>query len=173
MSAYNKSSVVTAYIALGSNLGDSRALLYGAISAIGWISASQVAVSSFWKTTPVDCPQGSPEFLNAVVAIETRAEETPETLLQKLQDLEKQFGRTQKKIHNESRPLDLDIIAFGQELRQGSLLCLPHPRAHLRMFVLKPLAEIAPSLVLAGQSMTVGELAKALPADPNMVRVSE
>jgi 2-amino-4-hydroxy-6-hydroxymethyldihydropteridine diphosphokinase len=106
----------------------------------------------------VDCPPGSPEFVNAVAGFVPRADETPESLLKKLRALEKEFGRVQKKITNEPRPLDLDLIAFGNKIRHSAELELPHPRAHLRRFVLQPLSEIAPDLVLAGQSKTVGQL---------------
>src|SRR5262249_38628129 len=88
--------------------------------------------------------------------------ETPESLLGKLQELEKEFGRRPKKVLNEPRPLDLDLIAFGNEIRATAELTLPHPRAHLRQFVLQPLAEIAPDLVLRGQERTGAELLRLL-----------
>jgi 2-amino-4-hydroxy-6-hydroxymethyldihydropteridine diphosphokinase len=69
---------------------------------------------------------------------------------------------------NEPRPLDLDLIAFGREVRAGNRLTLPHPRAHLRRFVLQPLSEIAPGLILPGQSQTVAQLLAALPPDSGM-----
>jgi 2-amino-4-hydroxy-6-hydroxymethyldihydropteridine diphosphokinase len=101
-------------------------------------------------------------FLNAVVAITPKAGETPESLLAKLQKLEKEFGRTPKKILNEPRPLDLDLIAFGSETRATPELTLPHPRAQLRRFVLAPLAEIAPDLILPGQGAAVSDLLSQL-----------
>ena len=91
-----------------------------------------------------------------------RAGETPETLLAKLQGFEREFGRHPKRIHNEARPLDLDLIAFGDELRSAKELTLPHPRAHLRRFVLEPLAEIAPSFILPGHKVNVRELLEKL-----------
>jgi len=96
--------------------------------------------------------------VNAVVGLVPRAGETPETLLAKLQALEEAFGRKPKQVLNEPRPLDLDLIAFGHEVRQTAALTLPHPRAHGRRFVLQPLSEIAPELVLPGQGRTVGQL---------------
>lgn len=119
--------------------------------------------SSLWQTAPVDCPPGSPKFVNAVVALVPLNGETPESLLAKLQALEKDFGRTPKKILNEPRPLDLDLIAFGGETRNAPDLILPHPRAHLRRFVLQPLREIAPDLVLPGQDKSVSDLLCDLP----------
>ncbi len=118
--------------------------------------------SSLWRTTPIDCPPGSPDFLNAVVALTPKPEETPESLLSKLQALEREFGRRPKEVLNEPRPLDLDIIVFGTETRSGPELTIPHPRAHLRQFVLSPLDEIAPDLVLPGQQVSVRVLLSKL-----------
>jgi 2-amino-4-hydroxy-6-hydroxymethyldihydropteridine diphosphokinase len=152
----------TAYIAIGSNLGDSRATVLRAIARLQEFSDQPLATSSLLETKPVDCPPGSPNFVNAVVGLIPRRDETPESLMGKLQKFEKEFGRTPKKILNESRPLDLDIIAFGNEVRVTPDLTLPHPRAHLRQFVLQPLAEIAPDLILPGQSKAVSELLRQL-----------
>jgi 2-amino-4-hydroxy-6-hydroxymethyldihydropteridine diphosphokinase len=150
--------VAIAYIALGSNLGDPRDTVLRAMDRLQELSAQPLAKSSLLETSPVDCPPGSPNFVNAVVGLVPRPEETPESLLRKLQTLEKEFGRTPKKVLNESRPLDLDLLAFGSETRSLPELILPHPRAHLRQFVLQPLAEIAPTLVLPGQAKTVSYL---------------
>lgn len=124
--------------------------------------------SSLFETAPVDCPPGSPNFVNAVVGMVPRQGETPESLLRKLQGLEKELGRVPKKVLNEARPLDLDLIAFGKERRASPELALPHPRAHLRRFVLEPLAEIAPKLVLPGQGKTVAELLGQLTSAENV-----
>ena len=99
------------------------------------------------------------------------AGETPESLLIKLRELEKEFGRRPKKIPNEPRPLDLDLIAFGNEIRKSPELILPHPRAHLRKFVLQPLCEIAPDLVLPNQTKSVSQLLKELRTDEVMERI--
>ena len=151
-----------AYIALGSNLGESRTNIERAFRRLEELSSEPIVRSSLWKSTPVDCPPGSPEFINAVIALTPMAGATPESLLQRLQQIEKEFGRTPKKVLNEARPLDLDLIAFGNKVRDSSELILPHPRAHLRKFVLVPLAEIAPSLTLPGQKKSVRELLKNL-----------
>ena len=98
------------------------------------------------------------------------AGETPESLLIKLQKLESEFGRRPKTILNEPRPLDLDLIAFGDETRNSAHLILPHPRAHLRRFVLRPLSEIAPKLILPGHDRTVAELLKGLPPDAGILK---
>jgi 2-amino-4-hydroxy-6-hydroxymethyldihydropteridine diphosphokinase len=126
------------------------------------LSSQPLAKSSLLETKPIDCPPGSPNFVNAVVGLIPHGDETPESLLRKLQRLEKEFGRTPKKVLNEARPLDLDIIAFGNEVRATADLTLPHPRAHVRQFVLQPLAEIAPGLILPGQTRPVSELLKQL-----------
>lgn len=160
-----------AIIALGSNLGDSRKIILEAISRLQDLSNEKLFKSSLWETSPVNCPPGSPKFVNAIVGLVPRKEETPESLLLKLQGIEKQFGRRTKKVQNEPRPLDLDLIAFGQETRDAPDLVLPHPRAHLRKFVLLPLSEIAPDLVLAGQRKTILSLLAELSSDETLVKL--
>lgn len=152
-----------AIIALGSNLGDSQAILRAAMVRLENFSAQPLQKSSLWQTSPVDCPPGAPKFLNAVVALVPQPEETPESLLAKLQALEKEFGRQPKTVLNEPRRLDLDLIAFGGETRESTRLALPHPRATERRFVLQPLSEIAANLVLPGQIETVAQLLAGLP----------
>jgi 2-amino-4-hydroxy-6-hydroxymethyldihydropteridine diphosphokinase len=110
--------------------------------------------------------------VNAVVALLSGKGETPETLLAKLQALEKKFGRRPKVVLNEPRPLDLDLIAFGNERRATRELTLPHPRAHERRFVLQPLSEIAPDLILPGQTRSVARLLEQLPPDPSMRKLA-
>jgi 2-amino-4-hydroxy-6-hydroxymethyldihydropteridine diphosphokinase len=154
-----------AYIAIGSNLGDPQANILRAFEKLQSLSVEPLIRSSLWETAPVDCPPGSPFFINAVAVLIPTPGETPESLLVKLQALEKELGRTPKKVMNESRPLDLDLIAFGTEVRSLPELVLPHPRARLRRFVLQPLAEIAPNLILPGDSATIEQLLRGLPAD--------
>src|SRR5579883_1617303 len=153
------------YIALGSNLGDSNQIIQRAMERLRQLSTRPLLKSSLWKTTPVDCPPGSPPFVNAVIGLQPLPGETPESFLEKLQLLEKEFGREPKKVVNAARPLDLDLIAFGYATRNTQLLIVPHPRAHERRFVLQPLNEIAPELVLPGQSQSVSQLLAALPED--------
>jgi 2-amino-4-hydroxy-6-hydroxymethyldihydropteridine diphosphokinase len=151
------------YIALGSNLGDSRQIILDAMARLQTFSDKPILKSSLWKTSPVDCPPESPKFVNAVVGFIPQKGETPELLLKKMQELEKVFGRRPKKVLNEPRPLDLDLIALGAETRDTPELILPHPRAHLRRFVLQPLIEIAPDLILPGQTKSVLDLLCDLP----------
>ena len=154
-----------AIVALGSNLGDSREIILEAMTRLQKFSDRPLLRSSLWQTSPVDCPPGSPGFVNAVVGLVPGKDETPESLLKKLRSLEKEFGRRSKKVLNEPRPLDLDLIAFGTETRSKSELVLPHPRTQLRRFVLQPFSEIAPDLVLPGQGKTVAQLLTELSSD--------
>ena len=160
-----------AFIALGSNLGDSRQILRDAMTRLQSFSDGPIFTSSLWQTSPVDCPPGSPKFLNAVVALIPQKDETPESLLQKLHSLEKEFGRGRKIVHNEPRPLDLDLIAFGDEIRASAAFTLPHPRAHERRFVLQPLCEIHPEYVLPGQTRTVSQLSADLRNDESCEKI--
>jgi 2-amino-4-hydroxy-6-hydroxymethyldihydropteridine diphosphokinase len=153
-----------AYIALGSNLGDSELTLASAVPRLQAFSTMPLIASRWMRSKPVNCPPGSPDFLNGVVAVRPFPGETPESLLAKLQALETEFGRTPKKEMNEARTLDLDIIAFGSDRRDSPKLTLPHPRAAEREFVLKPLAEIAPDLILPGQDKNVVQLLEKLTA---------
>ena len=171
MSGNQFTPAVLAYVALGSNLGDSVATLRAAMDRLREHTVGEFLQSSLWQTSPVDCPPGSPRFVNAVVAFAPSPAETPERLLNKLQALEREFGRQRKKVLNEARPLDLDLIAFGNEAYSTPTLTLPHPRAHLRRFVLQPLAEIAPDLILPGQEMAVRELLQQLRTDEHIVRL--
>ncbi len=147
-----------AFVALGGNLGDAAATLREAAAEIaGWSSARELG-SSLWRTEPVDCPPGSPSFLNAALGLQPKPGATPESLLDDLLALEARLGRTRSGLANAPRVIDLDLIAFGIETCATPTLTLPHPRAHQRAFVLAPLAEIAPGLVLPGQQKTVTEL---------------
>jgi 2-amino-4-hydroxy-6-hydroxymethyldihydropteridine diphosphokinase len=128
--------------------------------------------SSLWQSTPVDCPPDSPMFVNAVVGVLPRASATPENLLEQLQLLEQEFGRRPKTLLNEPRPIDLDLISFRRELRHSERLLLPHPRAHLRRFVLQPLSEIAADLVLPGQVLSVRQMLGNLDSSESVRRLS-
>jgi 2-amino-4-hydroxy-6-hydroxymethyldihydropteridine diphosphokinase len=161
-----------AFIALGSNLGDSRQIIWDAMLRLAKMSNQPVLKSSLWQTSPVNCPPDSPPFINAVIALVPFADETPESLLKKLRALEEKSGREAKTVLNEPRVLDLDLIAFGEETRHTPALILPHPRAHLRRFVLQPLREIAPDLILPGQSQTVSQLLAGLPDGEIVTRLA-
>jgi 2-amino-4-hydroxy-6-hydroxymethyldihydropteridine diphosphokinase len=151
-----------AFVALGSNLGNSIDIVSRAIAQLQSLSGKPLLKSSLWQSAPVDCPPGSPPFINAVAGLEPRPGETPVTLLRQLRGLEKKFGRQPRQILNEPRLLDLDLIAFGLRTMNSRDLILPHPRAHLRRFVLQPLSEIAPDFVLPGQTKTAQQLLRGL-----------
>ena len=161
-----------AFVALGSNSGDSQGNVRKAIDRLQAFSTAPLLRSSLWETNPVDCPPGSPTFINAVIGLGPLPGETPESLLAKLQALEREFKREPKRILNEPRPLDLDLLLFGNLTRASPQLTLPHPRAHIRRFVLEPLCEIASELVFPGRKKTVAELLNALPLDQTTRKLS-
>src|SRR5690242_16631519 len=136
---------VTAYIGLGSNLGDRRDSLERAVSALRQTPGVRVVrVSSFYETEPVGGPPGQPMFLNA--AAELATDLGPEALLQVLLDVEQALGRVRSE-HWGPRTIDLDSLLYGDLALSGPRLTVPHPRMHERRFVLQPLAEIAPQAV--------------------------
>jgi 2-amino-4-hydroxy-6-hydroxymethyldihydropteridine diphosphokinase len=160
-----------AFVALGSNLGDSVEIVRRAFGRLRTLSDAPVLCSSLWRSDPVDCPPGSPPFVNAMAGLLPRANETPQSLLRQLQILEGEFGRRRGNVPNEPRLLDLDLIAFGARVVREADLVLPHPRAHVRRFVLESLAEIAPEFVLPGQAKGVTELLRTLETGEVLSRV--
>jgi 2-amino-4-hydroxy-6-hydroxymethyldihydropteridine diphosphokinase len=160
-----------AFIALGSNLGNPADIVRSALGQLQLLSGKPLLKSSLWQSAPVDCPPGSPPFINAVAGLAPREGETPATLLRHLRALEEQFGRQPGKIRNEPRLLDLDLIAFGSRTVNSADLTLPHPRAHLRRFVLQPLSEIAPDFVLPGQTKTAQQLLRGLKTGEDILRL--
>jgi len=137
----------TAYLALGSNLGDRRGQLQEALARLAAAPGNRVsAVSSFYETPAVGLP-GAPAFLNAAARIETRL--APEALLALCLRIEAALGRVRSG-RRESRPIDLDLLLYSGQVRAGPALTLPHPRLLERAFVLLPLAEIAPEEEVAG-----------------------
>ncbi len=165
-------------IGLGANLdsrsGSPQATLQDAVRELQTLSDFPLVVSSMWRSSPVDCPPGSPDFINAVAALLPRAGAAPLELLGSLQRIELDFGRDRKEIQNAPRTLDLDLLVCGNILMNTTVLELPHPRLHLRGFVLAPLAEIAPGYVLPGQQLTVEELLEAVEIvdEPRLLKVT-
>lgn len=150
----------TAYVALGANLGDPASTVRAAFGALANLPESRVIrASSLYRTAPVGLAE-QPDFINAVAALETSL--APETLLDALFDLEARFGR-QRGEKNGPRTLDLDLLLYDEQRLALPRLTLPHPRLHLRAFVLFPLAEIAPALHIPGR----GAVAAWLPAVAN------
>ena len=153
---------VTAYVALGANLGDAQGTVLQALAALAGLPSTQLLRSSrLYRTAPVEA-QG-PDFINAVAQIETRL--TAPALLDALQALENLAGRERPYV-NAPRTLDLDLLMFGQSSMQSARLILPHPRWRERAFVLKPLAELAPELVTVADWARVASQAIALATQP-------
>jgi 2-amino-4-hydroxy-6-hydroxymethyldihydropteridine diphosphokinase len=138
---------VSAYVALGANLGDACATLMQAFDDLAKLqNTSVVRRSSLYRTAPIE--SSGPDYFNAVAEISTAL--SPQALLAALQALEQQAGR-QRPYRNAPRTLDLDILLYGDVTLDGPDLVIPHPRMYARAFVLVPLAEIAPSRVSAAQ----------------------
>lgn len=152
-------------IALGSNLGDRPANLRAACGLLRAISSpgEPFLTATVYQTEPRLCPPGSPDFLNTVVEI--AFEGTPLELLGKTRAIEERLGRVRSAGRNAPRVIDLDLLYLGDETSAGDELELPHPRIGERRFVLRPLADIRPELVLPGRSRTVAELLADLPQD--------
>jgi len=151
-------------LSLGSNLGDRLGALRTAAQAVGLLAdfAQPVLKSAVYESEAIGCDPGTASFLNAVMEIGYFGE--PETLLSRLRALEVAVGRSADRRRNEPRTLDLDLLYANSLIIRSPTLELPHPRLTQRRFVLVPLAEIRPSLVLPGQSATVSELCAALSA---------
>jgi 2-amino-4-hydroxy-6-hydroxymethyldihydropteridine diphosphokinase len=155
------------FVGLGANLGDAPATVRAAIEHLGAMpQTTLVAASSLYRSTPVDA--AGPDYINAVVELRTELE--PEALLLKLHTLEQSFGRL-RSYHHAPRTLDLDLLLFGERRIAEPALKVPHPRLHLRAFVLAPLAELAPSLVLL-DGRPVAQALSVLP-DQGVERIIE
>jgi 2-amino-4-hydroxy-6-hydroxymethyldihydropteridine diphosphokinase len=158
----------TAYIALGSNLGDREETLAAATDRLERLGRVE-ACSSLYETEPVGF-QDQPAFLNAVVALETEFEPLP--LLHALLAIERELGRDRSRgVLNGPRTVDLDLLLMGDSVIVGEELTLPHPALVRRRFVLAPLAEIAPQLRHPHYNQTMAELLAQLP-DEGENRVS-
>lgn len=143
-------------IALGSNLGDRHAMMTHAVEQLNRMHCKgDFLQSSFIETNPIDCPPGSPRFLNAVTELDTILQ--PMRLLESLQQLEIAAGRPSDHQHHAPRSLDLDILYYGSQIFNDPKLQLPHPRIRERLFVLKPLVEIRPNIKLPGWDLTAIE----------------
>ena len=149
----------TAYIALGSNMGDSRQILDDAVSAIDALPASKVEKVSGFITTPPYGVTDQPDFLNGCLRMKTLY--YPKELLRELNRIEKEAGR-ERIIHWGPRTLDLDIIFYDDLISQEDDLCIPHVEMHKRSFVLEPLEKIAPYKRHPGNGKTVRQMLEEL-----------
>ncbi|WP_238534327.1 2-amino-4-hydroxy-6-hydroxymethyldihydropteridine diphosphokinase [Advenella kashmirensis] len=144
------SPVHTAYIGLGSNLGESEDTLYRALDDIAALPRSVLhQVSDLYRTAPID--SSGPDYINAVARVAT--ELSAPDLLQALQAIELNHGRA-RPYRNAPRTLDLDILCYDDLVQDTTQLILPHPRMHLRAFVLRPLLDIAPDMALHGRPIS-------------------
>lgn len=159
-------------IALGSNLGDRLANLRVARRAmIDLVGNKALLVSAVYETEPIDCEPGAEKFLNAVLEIEYDGD--PTELLEHMVQIEESLGRTRDHARSVSRKIDIDLL-YADELNvENERLQLPHPRMHLRRFVLEPLAEVRPELVLPGQTKPVRELLAELKDSATVTRFAE
>lgn len=153
-----------AFIGLGSNVGDRRATLAAAVVALDELDGVGVVAESSVRETEPWGPVPQPDYLNQVVVVET--ELVPSELLEQLLSIERSLGRDRVgEIRYGPRTIDLDLLVFGPEVVSGPGLELPHPRIVERLFVLEPLAELEPTLVVPGQGIA-GELLERLRASP-------
>jgi 2-amino-4-hydroxy-6-hydroxymethyldihydropteridine diphosphokinase len=157
-------------VALGSNLGERLANLRNARREIEKIPGvlPPVISSSIYETDPIGCEEDATKFFNAVIEFEYSG--APEELLRALASIERSLGRPGDHARNLSRSIDLDLLYFGDAVVKTAELELPHPRIFGREFVLRPLADIRPDLVLPNRTESIAELLRALPASEGVVR---
>src|SRR5208282_3305360 len=142
-----------AYLSLGSNVGDRATQLRSAVARLE-TSGRVVAVSSVYETEPVEFTE-QPWFLNCAIALETSL--APQQLMSAILDTEQQMGRVRR--HSKGpRPIDIDILLFGNEIMDSQELTIPHTAIYQRRFVLEPMAEIAPEVVHPILEKTIREL---------------
>jgi 2-amino-4-hydroxy-6-hydroxymethyldihydropteridine diphosphokinase len=141
--------VTRAYVGLGANLGDRERTLREAVAALDAEKELEVvAVSTLRETEPVGVGE-QPLFLNGAAALETTL--AAGELLDRLLAVEQRFGRVRVPGEHGPRTLDLDLLLYGEEQIEASGLTVPHPRLHERRFVLEPLAELDPGLIIPGR----------------------
>lgn len=169
------SSSLIAVVSLGSNLPDSdkspAELVLAAMDRLRQISTESLT-SSLYGSEPLDCPAGSSDFINAVMVLHVPSTTSATELLAITQGIEAEFGRQRGAQRNQARTLDIDIISYGNQMLESKDLILPHPRAAERKFVLLPLSEIHPELVLPGQTASVLQLLESLPEQESVWRLS-
>ena len=160
-------------VGLGSNLRERLGNLHAAREAILELSNVSPAIlsSPVYETEPVDCETGAGKFLNAVVEFEYQGD--PATLLEQLIRIEEALGRKRDHPKNVSRIIDIDLIYYGDQVIDIERLQLPHPRVYSRKFVLRPLADIRPDLVLPGQTKTIRKLLEEVDESGEVVRVTD
>jgi 2-amino-4-hydroxy-6-hydroxymethyldihydropteridine diphosphokinase len=157
-------AAVTAYLALGANLGDRRRNIRDAIAAMVKTDGIGVTrVSNLLDNPAVGGPPDAPPFLNAAVKIKTTL--GSHALLHRILEIEQQLGRVRREKW-EPRLIDIDLLLYGEEIISSQELVIPHPLMHERRFVLQPLAEIAPDAVHPVLQMTIAGLLQNLDRPP-------
>jgi 2-amino-4-hydroxy-6-hydroxymethyldihydropteridine diphosphokinase len=156
----------TVYLSLGSNLGDRAKNLREAVAALHQEAIRVTSISSIYETEPVDY-RDQPWFLN--MAVEAGTELAPTALLQRLRGIEIRMG-SKKLIAKGPRLIDMDILLYSDEAIDTPELQIPHPRMHLRRFVLQPLVEIAPRVLHPILGWTAAEMLARAP-DKSAVRI--
>lgn len=166
-----QASSVPAAVAIGSNVGDRAVLIRESLRLLGALPTTTILrTSRLIQTAPVAVHPGPGDlggpYLNAAAMLETRLD--PRELLDELLSVERRLGRV-RDAGNRSAPrtIDLDLILYADRVLDEPGLTIPHPRMHLRRFVLEPLSEIAPDWVVPTLNRTVGQLLDGLPADPS------
>ncbi len=151
--------IQNAYVGLGSNLGDRAAYLLLAVRGMLDAGLDVIRLSSVYETAPVG-NEDQPPFLNLVVELRGPTLPAPDQVLARLLRIEYALGRT-REIPQGPRTVDLDLLIVKDEIRSSAFLTLPHPRLHLRRFVLVPLNELAPNLIHPVLQKPIHELLKA------------
>ena len=160
-------------VALGSNLGDRLSNLRAARKAILGLSNVKppVVSSAVYETEPVDCEPGAQKFFNAVIEFDYEGD--PASLLEQLIRIEEALGRKRDHSKNISRAIDIDLLYCGDCSIEDERLQLPHPRIHLRKFVLQPLTDVRADLVLPNQRKTIRELLAESKEAGEVIRVAD
>ena len=156
----NDSAHLKFYIGLGSNLGDRAGNLLLGVRGMLDVGLAVSRLSQIYETKPVET-FAQPNFLNMVAELHLGALPPPNEVMERLLQIEQSLGRT-RDLNKGPRSIDLDLLLYGNETSDTQLLTLPHPRLHLRRFVLEPLAELAPTLVHPTLNKTMAELLVAL-----------
>jgi 2-amino-4-hydroxy-6-hydroxymethyldihydropteridine diphosphokinase len=159
-------------IAIGTNLGDRLDNLQRGLALLRErLQPQEMRAGGLYETAPVDCAPGTQAFLNSVIQLV--ADCTPQQLHAHLQAIEQAMGRPSVREKNSPRALDLDLLYAGDFVSDDPVLTVPHPRLHLRRFVLQPLADLYPALVLPGHQRSIQQHLAALTDDPAEVRLVE
>jgi 2-amino-4-hydroxy-6-hydroxymethyldihydropteridine diphosphokinase len=158
-------------IGLGSNLGDRLAHLREGLRRIRYLhaAAEPPLVSSVFETSPIDSAPGTRAYLNAAVEIQFSG--PPIALLDALLRIEREMGRPSKRPRNAPRTIDLDVLYAGNLILNNPEIIIPHPRLPQRRFVLAPLSEITPNLILPGQTETIRALLENLTDNERVLRI--